>query len=134
MNQEDSKPKEAKPGSSKDTSPTEDKGEDQKGNKRSGPPWYRRPVIVGIVVAALIVVVLGVLLIWRHSRTHVTTDDAYVDGVPQLVSPQVSGRVVRVLVDDNQDVRAGQELIELDPSDYQSRLDQARAAGAQADA
>ena len=38
------------------------------------------------------------------------------------------------MVNDNQDVKAGQELIELDPSDYQSRLDQARAVGAQADA
>ena len=63
-----------------------------------------------------------------------TSDDAYVDGVPQLVSPQVTGRVLRVLVTDNQDVAAGQPLVELDPADYQARLDEARAAGAQSDA
>jgi membrane fusion protein (multidrug efflux system) len=132
MPHEDSKPEDTKQGPAKDASPANNEGNENK--KRSGPPWYRRPVIVGVTVAALIVVVLGVLLAWRHSRTHVTTDDAYVDGVPQLVSPQVAGRVARVLVGDNQDVKAGQELVELDPSDYQSRLDQARAVGAQANA
>jgi membrane fusion protein (multidrug efflux system) len=134
MPQEDSKPADPKQESAKDTPAAKKKGEDQKDKKQAGAPWYRRPVIVGIVVAALIVVVLAVLLIWRHARSHVTTDDAYIDGVSQLVSPQVSGRIVRVLVNDNQDVKAGQELAELDPSDYQSRLDQARAAGSQADA
>jgi membrane fusion protein (multidrug efflux system) len=134
MPQEDSKPEEKGHSSAKDPSPAKNENQDQTKKKRSGPPWYKRPGIVGIVVAGLIVVVLAILLIWRHSRTRVTTDDAYVDGVPQLVSAQVSGRVVRVLVNDNEDVKAGQELIELDPSDYQSRLDQARDAGAQANA
>jgi membrane fusion protein, multidrug efflux system len=132
MSQEDSKPEETKHGPAKDTSPG--KTDDKESKKRSGAPWYKRPGVVGITVGALIIVVLGVLLAWRHSRSHVTTDDAYVDGVPQIVSPQISGRVVRVLVEDNQDVKAGQVLVELDPSDYQSRLDQARAGGAQAKA
>ena len=89
-------------------------------------------LLVGPLILLLIVGVLAALLGWRHSRSHVTTDDAYVDGISQLVSPQVSGRVVRVLVTDNQDVKAGQELVELDSADYQARLDQANAAAAQA--
>jgi len=42
--------------------------------------------------------------------------------------------VLRVLVGDNEDVAAGRVLVELDPADYRARLDQALAAGAQADA
>jgi membrane fusion protein (multidrug efflux system) len=136
MSTEDSKAVEKKNGSAKDSQSDKgtQEGAKKKKKERSGPPWYKRPVIFGLLVLALIVVVLAVLLIWRHSRKYVTTDDAYVDGVPQLVSPQVSGRILHVLVNDNQDVKAGQDLVEVDPADYQLRLDQARAAGSQADA
>jgi membrane fusion protein, multidrug efflux system len=134
MPNEDSKPDEKKDPSATEARKGSGQPEPAKKKKRAGPPWYKKPVIVGLLVLAVIVVVLAVLLIWRHSRSHVTSDDAYVDGISQLVSPQVSGRVVRVLVNDNQDVTAGQELVELDPSDYQSRLDQVRASAAQASA
>jgi membrane fusion protein (multidrug efflux system) len=112
------------------------KAEGQKANddpkKSAGPPWYRRPLPVGLIVLAVAVILVAGMLIWRHTRDHVTTDDAYVDGIPQLVSPQVAGRVEHVMVDDNQDVKVGQLLLELDASDYQTKVDQARAAIAQA--
>jgi len=101
---------------------------------KSGPPWHKRPAVVGVIVLVAIVAVVAIALIWRHTRKYVTSDDAYIDGVAQIVSPQVAGRVVSVTVDDNQDVTAGQVLVELDPADYQARLDQARATGAQAEA
>jgi membrane fusion protein, multidrug efflux system len=106
-------------------------GGSEAGKKKGGPPWYKRPLVVGLLVLFLAIAILGGLLLWRHSRTHVESDDAYIDGVPQLVSPQVAGRVLRVLVGDNQDVKAGQELVEIDPADFQSRVDQAEAAAAQ---
>jgi membrane fusion protein (multidrug efflux system) len=71
---------------------------------------------------------------WRHSRDYEATDDAYIDVQSQYVSPQVPGRVTKVLVNDYQDVKAGDVLVEIDPADYQARLDQAQAAEAQADA
>jgi membrane fusion protein, multidrug efflux system len=110
------------------------KGKDsaKKPAPKSGPPLYKRPLAVGLFVLVLAVGIVAGLLLWRHSRSHVTSDDAYVDGVPQLVSPQVAGRVLKVLVDDNQDVTTGQELVEIDPADFQSRVDQAEAAAAQA--
>jgi membrane fusion protein (multidrug efflux system) len=83
-----------------------------------------------VVVAAT---VAGVM-IWRHSRTHESTDDAFIDVVSEQSSAQVAGRVARLLVTDNQDVKAGQVLVEIDPVDYQSKLDQARAVQAQAEA
>jgi len=102
--------------------------------KKAGPPWYRRPGIVGLLILILIAAVVAVALIWRHSRSHVTSDDAYIDGTSALVGPQIAGRVTRVLVNDNQDVTAGQTLVELDPADFQTRIDQAQAARAQAQA
>lgn len=102
--------------------------------RKAGPPWYKKALPVGLLVIALVVLIIGGLLLWRHSRSHVESDDAYVDGIPQLVSPQVAGRILRVLVNDNQDVSAGQELVEIDPADFQSRVDQAEAAAAQAQA
>lgn len=133
MSTEDPKePEEKKENPPKDPPEGGGKPDPAKEKKPSGPPWYKRPVIVGVLVLAIIILVLAILLIWRHSRSHVTTDDAYVDGVSQIVSPQVSGRVTRILVNDNEDVKAGQKLVELDPSDYSARLDQARAAHAQA--
>jgi membrane fusion protein (multidrug efflux system) len=133
MSAEDPKPgmKEAQP---KDADAKEGQSAPQKsaGKKQSGPPWYRRPGVVGLLVLAAIIGILSTLLILRHTRSHVTSDDAYVDGISELVSPQVSGRVTKVLVDDNQDVKTGQELVELDPADYQSRLDEAQAAEVQA--
>jgi len=116
----------------------ESKAEDHRAKdepkKPAGAPWYRRPLPVGLLVLAVAVILVAGILIWRHTRDHVTTDDAYVDGIPQLVSPQVAGRVEHVLVDDNQDVKAGQLLVELDASDYQAKVDQARATLAQSQA
>jgi membrane fusion protein (multidrug efflux system) len=131
MSSEDPKPEEKEESQSEDQKKPGDKLAAER-KKPSGPPWYKKPAIVGTLILVLIIGVVAAALGWRHSRTHVTTDDAYVDGVSQLVSAQVSGRVVRILVNDNEDVKAGQALVELDPSDYQARLDQANAAAAQA--
>jgi membrane fusion protein, multidrug efflux system len=105
---------------------------ENKGKKKAGPPWFKKPLAVGLLVLLVAVVIIASLLLWRHSRTYVESDDAYVDGIPQLVSPQVAGRILHVLVNDNQDVVAGQELVEIDPADFQSRVDQADASAAQA--
>jgi membrane fusion protein (multidrug efflux system) len=54
----------------------------------------------------------------------VTTDDAFIDGHVSQVSAQISGRVIRLAVDDNQAVQAGQLLVQIDPRDMQVRVDQ----------
>lgn len=112
----------------------EGEGKPKPPEKPPGPRWYKRPGIVGLVVLVAIVAIVALVLFWRHSRSHVTSDDAFVDGISEEVSSQVAGSVTQVLVDDNQDVKAGQVLVEIDPADYQARLDEARAAQAQAEA
>ena len=57
-----------------------------------------------------------------------TTDDAYVETTTVSVSPKVSGQIVKVLVKDNQTVKAGDVVAVIDKIDYQVKLDQATAA------
>jgi len=52
----------------------------------------------------------------------VSTDDAYVNGYVTFVAPRVSGQVARVLVDDNNRVKKGHVLVELDPKQYQVQV------------
>ena len=55
------------------------------------------------------------------------TDDAFIEGHVTAIAPQVAGRVEQVLVKDNQLVKAGQVLVQIEPSDYEAKLDQAQA-------
>src|SRR5271154_1694232 len=64
---------------------------------------------------------------WEVGRFVETTDDAYVGGNVTTLSPHVAGFVNKILVGDNQFVRAGQLLIELDDRDYQANLAHAEA-------
>src|SRR5271170_1877553 len=57
-----------------------------------------------------------------------STDDAYVNGHVTFVAPRVPGQVVRVLVDDNNRVRKGDLLVQLDKEPYQVKVEIAQAA------
>lgn len=86
-------------------------------------PKMQRLAIIGGVV--LLVVLLG-LFLYYHNRE--STDDAEIEGHITPIAAKVSGRVEKVLVLDNQQVKAGQELVKIDPRDYQAAVDQAKAA------
>lgn len=64
---------------------------------------------------------------WLADPGSQTTDDAFIEGHVTPVSARIAGPVVKVLVDDNQEVAAGQLLAEIDQSDYQVRLERAEA-------
>ncbi len=68
----------------------------------------------------------------RKALSTVSTDDAYVNGHVTLVAPRVPGKVVRVLVDDNNRVRKGELLVQLDREPYQVQVNIAQAAVAAA--
>src|SRR2546430_17654876 len=82
----------------------------------------------------LAVVAVAALLWWLHARKFEDTDDAQVDGYITAVSSRVPGTVLRVLVEDNQPVKQGDVLVELDAADLEVAAAQARAAVAQAQA
>lgn len=81
-----------------------------------------------IIVAALAVVgVLASGFYLRFVAPYESTDDAFIEGRITAIAPQVPGRVARLLVQDNQEVKRGEVLVEIDPSDYQARLTQCQA-------
>jgi membrane fusion protein (multidrug efflux system) len=85
-----------------------------------------------IIIAIGVVVVLGGFLYWLHTRHFEDTDDAQIDGYLTAISSRVPGTVLAVHADDNQEVKQGDVLVELDPADLQVSLAQANAAVAQA--
>ncbi|MEO6983506.1 MAG: biotin/lipoyl-binding protein, partial [Edaphobacter sp.] len=89
-----------------------------------------------MVIAVVALLIIGASLFYWHSTFKESTDDAQVDGDLYQVSSRVSGQVVKVYVEDNQQVHVGQLLAEIDPRDYQVALEQAQAnlASAQASA
>jgi membrane fusion protein, multidrug efflux system len=64
---------------------------------------------------------------WTTGRYLVSTDDAYVDAHSALISPKIAGYITGVAVNDNEFVKAGQVIARVDPRDYQTALDKARA-------
>ncbi len=86
-----------------------------------------------IIFGALVVLAAIGAYLWVHSLNRVSTDDAQVDGHIIPISPKIYGKVLEVLVDDNQQVKQGQVLVRIDPRDYQAKVDQAQAAVAVAE-
>jgi membrane fusion protein, multidrug efflux system len=94
-------------------------------------PAGRRPVILG--GAAILLAAAGTAY-WLHSRQFEETDDAQVDGTISNVSPRISGPISAVFVTENQLVNEGDALAQVEPTDLQIAVDQARAQVAQAEA
>jgi membrane fusion protein (multidrug efflux system) len=69
---------------------------------------------------------------WLQSREFESTDDAQVEAHLNSISSRVDGAIIHVYVEDNQIVKAGDPLVDLDPRDFQVAVDQARAQLAQA--
>jgi membrane fusion protein (multidrug efflux system) len=81
---------------------------------------------IAIVIAVLILLVVG-LLVYRYMTSYESTDDAQVDGHISAISARVSGHVIKLNVQDNQYVKAGTVLLEIDPADYQVAYEKAKA-------
>lgn len=86
----------------------------------------RRFLLALIVIALLAAVVPGVRY-YRYYMSHVSTDDAYVDGTVGLVAARISGTVAKIYVDDNWNVEGGQLLLTLDPRDYEVQVRESEA-------
>jgi membrane fusion protein (multidrug efflux system) len=82
-------------------------------------------------LGVLVALVIGVPRFVQSWHT-VSTDDAYVNGHVTFVAPRVAGQVTRVLVDDNNRVRKGDLLLQLDKEPYQVQVNIAQAAVAAA--
>ena len=92
------------------------------------PPNNRKRKAIGLFLVVLAATVIAGFAYWRYRQTHVSTDDAYIDGRIHLVSARVQGTVVEVRVRDNQPVRAGDPLLRIDPEPFAVRESGAASA------
>lgn len=88
------------------------------------PPNKRVLIVVGVI--ALLAIGAGGRM-WYRSSHFVETENAYVTGRMHQVSSRVAGVVTKVLVEDNQMVKAGDVLALLDPADQAVRVEQIQA-------
>src|SRR5204863_10120319 len=86
-----------------------------------------------LAAGILAVCVIG-LFLWRYFASYESTDDAQVDAHLHPVSARISGYVIRVNVEDNEYVKQGTVLVEIDPKDYEVAAEQARGDLANAEA
>jgi membrane fusion protein, multidrug efflux system len=104
----------------------------QNGRKPADP--RRKRTIRFILLALLVIAAIVAIPVYAYYSVRESTDDAQVDGHIVPISARVNGTILSVLVNDNQSVNAGQDLVRLDPADYQVALAQAEAQLASAQA
>jgi membrane fusion protein, multidrug efflux system len=86
-------------------------------------------LLLGAVGAVVVAAIFAVGVPWiLDTLNMVSTDDAYVNGHVTFVAARVRGQVARVLVDDNNHVRRGDLLVELDKEPYQTAVAVKKAA------
>ena len=123
-----------------DTQPTEaaqPTDADEKGKSKTtvsvADNWHppKKTRLKSAILIAIGLVAIGlVLYAWKlppFQSAVVRTDNAYVRGQTTVISPQVTGYVTRVYVQDFEDVAAGKPLVQIDPRIYQQKVEQAHA-------
>lgn len=92
-------------------------------------PERKRPGKKPLIILAVVVVIMLIVgfWFWFATRNIETTDDAFTEGDAVTIAPKASGYVVKLLVKDNQRVKKGDLLVEIDPSDNRAQREQANA-------
>jgi membrane fusion protein (multidrug efflux system) len=86
------------------------------------------PIRFIVLLMVLAAATVGGVRFWNYLDSYESTDDAQIDGDIYAVTSRIEGTIKAVYVQDNQIVKAGQLLVELDPRDYEIALDQTKAA------
>ena len=103
-------------------------GEDRNGIDAGRPKNSRRRKAVTLFLVTALVTVGSGAFYWLYRQTHITTDDAYVEGRIHQVAARIQGTIVEVLVKDNQPVKQGEPLLRIDPEPYAIRVAAAGSA------
>jgi hypothetical protein len=85
----------------------------------------KKKIAIAAFVIFLIAGFVALFFYLGYKATHITTDDAFVDGRIYAVAPKISGTVKAVHVEDNQLVKKGDILVGIAPEDYDARLNEA---------
>lgn len=87
----------------------------------------RKRVAIGIFAGVVLGMLTAVVLYVGYSRTHLSTDDAFVEGTVHTIAPRIEGSVLAVHIDDNESVHGGDLLLEIDPEVYEKKVLEAEA-------
>lgn len=89
-------------------------------------PEYLKKRVLVPSITAIIFLICGIFYS-VHSIYYKSTDDAFVEGHVVTVAPRVAGPVIKLNIEDNQEVKKGDLLLEIDPQDYETKLKQSEA-------
>jgi multidrug resistance efflux pump len=113
-----------------DARPRVDSINDSRGEQHSsgGGPWYKQINRRMLLVALLLLAVVALWpFAWNYLQSYESTDDAQVDGHIDSLSSRIDGTVIRVYAEDDDRVKKGELLVEIDPRDYEVAVEQAKA-------
>jgi membrane fusion protein, multidrug efflux system len=106
--------------------PDEEEKKESKQEDKQEPP--KSHFLRNVIIAAVLIVLLIVGVIWwLHARRFESTDDAQVDGHIDTVTARIAGTITGVYAEENQTVKQGQVLVDLDRRDYNAASDLARS-------
>jgi len=91
------------------------------------PQKNKKQKLIYFLAAAAILGLVFLTAFLINSFNRIATDDAYTEGRIHSIASKISGTVKKVLVTDNQSVKEGTLLVEIDPADYQLKVNEARA-------
>src|SRR4051812_27511071 len=86
-----------------------------------------RPKKKQVLLFIILAVIIGGIIYYITSHGRISTDDAAIDSYVVGIAPKVSGYVKSLTVIDNQVVKKGDLILEIDPIDYKLSLDSAQA-------
>jgi membrane fusion protein (multidrug efflux system) len=97
--------------------------------ENKGKPNNRRRKIVAFIIFPILIVMGAVALFFyrEYKATHISTDDAFVDGRVHIIASRIQGTVKVLYVNDNQFVKRNHLMLEIDPADYEVRVKDAKA-------
>ncbi|MGY3546751.1 membrane fusion protein (multidrug efflux system) [Bradyrhizobium sp. USDA 4472] len=104
--------------------PSKKAGTDPRRRFVAGLRRHRRFLLM--VVLPIVALIAG-LTFYLNGGRYVGTDDAYVGAQKVLVTPDISGKIVKVVVKEGELVRQGDELFDIDPVPFQLAVDEAKA-------
>jgi membrane fusion protein, multidrug efflux system len=98
------------------------------GSPSGGSRWYGR-ITKRFLLLVLLVLVVGAVFpfAWNYLQSYESTDDAQIDGHIDPLSSRINGTVIQVHPENNDRVKAGELLVEIDPRDYQVAVENAAA-------
>lgn len=90
--------------------------------------FHKRPLPFAVASMLFIAGAIFGVRYYIHAMSHESTDDAFIEGHIIPASPKVAGHILKVYITDNQEVKKGDLLAEIDPRDFEVKLLRARAA------